>query len=418
MKLNFSIAGLVLGSLVVGGQALADCPGPFVTDAKQAYEQAQAYEKQGKQEQALRAYERAEGYVCENVNPYEANAAKRAAPLGLALGGAAEKKGDWRLAFELYDAGGHFAQADRAFMAFTRAKADNPDAYQAAREHFDTRGLESFASNHSAALKVTGAYRPDAKLIAEVSAMPAKGFERASQKESAAFNEQYLSDYVRLIQARADDLTDPAAIQRTISAQQVFVQKWQQQEPIKATLEALRTMRAWGSVSGDERLARQAETQVRERADQHAKVLAQKYSAAPKMLEEAIGFVRMQGLETAQSDARIGSLRAQALKLADEAGAKKRYLLAAEYYDVAGESAKSQAMRDRQGQVAMQKMQPSIDEAKRQAEELQKQFSDPEKVKAMREQAEAARQSIQKEQASSKQANRKSAEDLEKELGL
>jgi myosin heavy subunit len=155
-----------------------------------------------------------------------------------------------------------------------------------------------------------------------------------------------------------------------------------------------------------------------QRADQHAQLLVQKYSGAPELLEDAMDFITMQSLEKTTTDARVASIETQAAKLGDDASAKKRYLLASEYYDVAGEPAKAQAAREKQNQVAMQKMQPSIDQLQRQAAELQKQYSDPAKVQAMREQAEAARKSIQQQQAASKAANKKGADDLEKQLGL
>jgi hypothetical protein len=419
MNLKLSVAALLLGCLALAGRAVADCPGPFVNDAKRSYEGGQSYEKQGKIEQALFSYHAAEGSVCEGANPYEADAAKRAAPLGLSLGAAAEKAGDLAKAKELYEAGGHYALADRVFMQTVRANADSPGMFQTARSHFETRGAEFFYVNNAAALKATGAYKPDPKYIAEVMAMPAKGAERAAQNEIAAFKEQYLRDYVQLIQTRADDPTDASAVQRTISSHQAFAQKWQEQDPMKDSRKALELMRDWGrNNGGNEALQKLMETQVKQRAEQHAQLLPQKYSGAPKLLEDASDFIHLLDLERAKEEARVTAVRAQAMKLGDDANAKQRYTLAADYYQVAGDSAKAQATRTKQNQLAMQKMQPSIDAAKRQAEELQKQFSDPAKVQAMREQAEAARRSLQQQQAASKQANKKSAAELEKELGL
>jgi colicin import membrane protein len=177
-------------------------------------------------------------------------------------------------------------------------------------------------------------------------------------------------------------------------------------------------MRMWGLNGGDERLAKQAEAAFTQRADQHAQLLVQKYSGAPKLLDAAMSFITMQSLEPSKTDARVAAIKAQAAKLGDEASAKKRYALAAEYYDVAGDAAKADAARQKQNQLAMQKMQPQIDAAQRQAAELQKEFSDPAKVQAMREQAEAARKALQQQQASAKAANKKAADELEKELGL
>jgi hypothetical protein len=418
MKSTLMSAALLVASLTMGAKAFADCPGPFLADAKKAYEKAQAAEKQGRLEAAVRLYAQAEGSVCEPVNIYEADAARRAAPLGLTLGGTAEKKGDLQTAYELYEAGGHFALADRAFMALTRARAGEPAAYQAAREHFDHRSIEAFQSNHAAAIKAAGAYRPDPKLIAEVAAMPAKGIELTVQREAAAFNEQFLRDYIQLIQSRSDDLTDASAIQQSISVQQTFVQKWQGQDPIRSSREALETLRMWGVTSSDAEISKKAMAQFSQRADQRAQLLVQKYSGAPKHLEDAIDFITMQQLDAPKSEARVAAVRAQAAKLGDEANAKKRYLLAAEYYDVAHDAAKATAARDKVSKLTMQKMQPAMDASRQLAEQMQKEYSDPAKVQAMREQAEAARKAMQEQQASSRAANKKKADDLEKELGL
>ena len=111
-------------------------------------------------------------------------------------------------------------------------------------------------------------------------------------------------------------------------------------------------------------------------------------------------------------------MRAQALKLGDEANAKNRYTLATAYYRTADAEDKAKAVEQRQQQRAMQKMQPQIDQMRKQADALQQQYSDPAKVAQMQKQAEAVRKSMQEQQAGAKAANKKGAADLEKELGL
>jgi predicted RNA-binding Zn ribbon-like protein len=66
----------------------------------------------------------------------------------------------------------------------------------------------------------------------------------------------------------------------------------------------------------------------------------------------------------------------------------------------------------------MAKMQPSIDQMQRQAAEIQKEFSDPAKVKAMQEQARALQRSLQEQQKAKAAGKTARADDLEKELGL
>jgi hypothetical protein len=87
---------------------------------------------------------------------------------------------------------------------------------------------------------------------------------------------------------------------------------------------------------------------------------------------------------------------------------------------VAAMRAQAEATRKnlQQQQLAMQKMQPTLDAARKQAEELQKQFGDPTQVAAMRQQAEAARKNLQQQQQQAQKRNKQSADELEKELGL
>jgi hypothetical protein len=114
----------------------------------------------------------------------------------------------------------------------------------------------------------------------------------------------------------------------------------------------------------------------------------------------------------------VAAVGALALKLGSEADAKDRYVLAASYYQVADADAKAEAVRERGRQVAMKKMQPQIDQMRKQADAIQKEYSDPAKVAEMQKQAQAAAKAMQQQQAGAKASNRKGAEDLEKELGL
>ena len=418
MNHKIATAALLIGTLLLTGTAFADCPGPFVRDMKRAYENAKAADSQGKKEDALFFYHGAEGSVCENSNPYEADAAKRAAPLGLELGSAAEKRGDFDKARQFYEAGGHFAAADRVFMMGIRPKADEPGSYQSALEHFNNRRENWFIDNNSAALRAAGPYAPDAKLIAEVDAMPAKGIEHVTQKEAANFNEEYLRDLVQTTQARPDDATDASAIQRAISSSQAFAQKWKGVEYVKVSRAALEALRMWGLTVRDPKTAAAVATKVAQLSEQRATTLRQKYFGAPDLLEDAMDYYRVPGTDNAKAETQVAAVRAQALKLGDEANAKNRYTLAIAYYRTGDADDKANAVEQRRQQSAMQKMQPSIDQMRKQADAMQKQYSDPAKIAEMQRQAEATRKAMQEQQAGAKASNKKAAADLEKELGL
>jgi hypothetical protein len=355
--------------------------------------------------------------ACEPQNPYENDAAKRAAPLGLELGAAAEKKGDLRRAFQMYEDGGHYAIADRVFMQITRAAQDEPSAYQSALEHYRNRE-GAFLSNNAAALRAVPGYKLDPKYMAEVRAMPANAVERAIERERAAWNEQYLREYVQLIQSRPDNVLDGEAMQRFGASQQAFAQKWRDADLTKGSRRALESLKMWGMTGSDETLQKSAHARFAQLVEQRATTLRTAFHRAPKLLEEAMDYYRMVNGDPAQLDGELRAIRSQALQLATQANDKQRYMLAAEYYDVAGEGAKADAARGKQQQLAMQKMQPSIDEARKQAEEMQKQFGDPAQVEAMRQQAEAARKNLQQQQEAARKRNKQSAAELEKELGL
>jgi hypothetical protein len=134
------------------------------------------------------------------------------------------------------------------------------------------------------------------------------------------------------------------------------------------------------------------------------------------LLEAAIDYVHAMHLDNSAD--RIAAIEAQAGKLGDEASAKHRPGLAAGYYGVARQEAKARTAQEQSKQLAMAKMQPSIDQMQRQATQLQRQFSDPATVKAMQEQARALQRSIQEQQKASGATKAASADDLEKELGL
>jgi hypothetical protein len=250
--------------------------------------------------------------------------------------------------------------------------------------------------------------------------MPKQAIDRAWTKEQGAYNEQYLADVVKLTQSMVIDPTDMAATQRSAASQNEFSKKWNGRELVQESQDALEMMRRWAEVTDDAALRKSTVALVTQRADQHAQILAQKYSGAPTLLEKAIAFVPLTGADEAKASARIAGIRAQAVKLGDAANAQEKYLLAIAYYRAGGDKAKAEATEAKASQLMKQRLQPAVDKATAQAEALKKQFSDPAKVQAMRDQAEAAKKAMQQQAQNATQAaaRKKSTDDLEKELGL
>jgi hypothetical protein len=414
---KLSVVVVALGSLAWTASTLADCPLEGTPqDRRKTFDRAQQFENAGNVERAFYAYVAAQEPICD-PNPVEVEAAKRAAPLALKLGAVAEKSGKLQEAFDIYEAGGHYAAADRVLIASARANPDDPGSYTRARQVLGDRSLPAFRSNNSVRLAATGAYQPDLKYLQEVLAMPPKGVERALQKETAAFNEQYLREYVQLMQTKPADLTDFAAMQGFGNQHQALVQKWGE-DPLKISRKALSLAQSWSRASNDLGWSKQADAQIRQRIEQRVATLTKSYAGAPDLLEAAIDYQFSVFDNEEGNKARVAAIKAQAGKLGDEANAKQRYGLAAEYYSLADQDAKAQAARDTQQKMAMSKMQPSIDQMQQQAAQWQKEFGDPAKVKAMQEQAAAMQESMRQQQQQQRSNKKKQADDLEKELGL
>jgi hypothetical protein len=408
---------VALACFAASANALADCAADAtVADVRASYAKAQQLEREGKLPGAFLAYVAAQEYTCD-PNPVEADAARRAAPLAATLGADQEKKGHFEKAFDIYDNGGRYADADRALMSLVRANPDSPYVFGKARGALEDRALPAFHSNNKVRLAVTGAYHPDPKNLAEVLAMPAKGAERAFQKEAAAFNEQYLRELVQVTQSTPDDATDFEAMQAAQARFTTFAQKWPN-DPIEASRDALSLAQSWASASTDKAVSDKIEAQRKQVLEQRVATLLGKYSGAPKLIDAAIDYQSSVNQDHDLNKQRIAAIKSQADKLGDEASSKQRLMLAAEYYSVAGQSDKAQAARDRQQQQAMARMQPDIDRMQKHAAELQKQYSDPEKIKAMQAQAEAMRKSLEQQQQANAKTNAKRADDLEKELGM
>jgi hypothetical protein len=395
MNLKSSILLIAIASAGFMSQAQADCGASAAIAATQrSYANARQFERDGNPSSAFWAYVAAQEPTCE-TNPVELAAAKHAARLALTLGAAAEKQGRLDKAFDFYDNGGQYAAADRVLMARVRSQPDSRSVFEKARQALDHRLMPDFQRNNSVRLSVTAAYRPNLLNLAEVMAIPATAAQRALQKEAAAFDEQYLREYMQLIQMRPDDPSDAVALQRFMYAQQDF-RKHPFEDPIKASRDALEEVQSWEAAANDRAVAAGIQAQRRQRIEMRIVLLTQSFAGAPEYLEAAKDYQRALRLDDAATQARLASVKAQAMRLGDEANANGRYALAAGYYAAAEAKAKVAAVHDVQKRIAMTRVQPSLDQMK----------------------AQAAQKSLRQQRQSKVAAKAKSAEDVERELGI
>lgn len=413
------IAALLVALLFAAGYALpaaADCGASNTpAQARASFARGQAAEKAGRPRDAVAAYVAAQEATCE-ANPVEAAAAKRAADLSKPLAAAAERTGDLATAYELYESGGWFADADRALITLVRAKVDDVSLWERARGHFGSRTLAAFASNEKKRLAITGAYTPDPSLFPEVLAMPAKRHAATLARENTTFDEKYLQAIVNLAKAMPDDPTDMAAVNRAQQLALDIGRRWPK-DPVETSRSLLQLARDWSN-RAPEAETQSLEAQTRARLEQRAATLATTYAGAPKALEAALAYHGMITFgDSTQLQPRVAKVKSQALQLGTAAERAGHLSIAIDYYDVADESARADAAREKQRRLAMRKMQPQIDAAQQQAAALAKQYGDPAQAEALKRQAEAAKAAMEQQKAQGKksQANNDA---FAKELGL
>ncbi len=408
MKNLLAIAATCALALTAIDTARASCAADStLPEVRKAHANGQAHERAGRNEEALRSYLAAQAYICE-PNPVEADAAARAAAVARPLAEGAEKKGDVERAYSVYESGGHYAQADRVMLGMLRAQPDSTSAYDRAHDHFRQRTETWFAENNKARIAAAGAYKLDAKIQQEVTAWPVKACERALAREGQTFSEDFLRDTVKLYQTRPEDLADFAGLEKLQTEAAAFQKKWPT-DRVADSKELLELASAWAARIADAALKGQLVARVQEIFSQRAVMLVQKYFSAPKLLESAIAYYA-----ELDQKSKIEGVKTRAGQLAAEAEKRNALLTAKDYYDVAGNEAKEKEVQARAEANARQKMQPTMDAMQRSAEEMRKTYSDPAKVEEMKRQAEEMKRAMQKQQAQ----GGKSADELEKELGM
>jgi hypothetical protein len=219
---------------------------------------------------------------------------------------------------------------------------------------------------------------------------------------------------VALVRSRPESI-DVAEQMAAGSRERAFLQKWSE-ELLKKSLGELKVLREWSEVERAPTIQASIKAQLVKRAEERAGALTTSYNGAPELLEAAKDYASaFEDLKPAEP--RLAAIKSTARKLGDEAEAKGQLGLAYNYFKVADDGVKARAVQKRHEQIALKKMQPDIDEAKRAAASLREQYSDPAKVEAMRKQAMAMQAAMRAQRPSAERA-KQDADDLQKELGL
>lgn len=407
-----------LAGLALTTNALAGClDGLYPEEVRQAFQEGQAHEKAGRQEQAVLAYVRAQTWACGQENPVEHEAARRAAPLALKLGQAAESRRKWVApsgreedhkswgAYEWYERGGHFAAADRALMNAVKAQPEDFGLFDRAYNHFQNRSLEAFQSNEQVRLSVTGAYQLDPALYAAFKALPGQQVDRLLAQESAQFKEAFLSEYQTLIRQRPAP-GDLAAMQQAYAAEQAFRSKWRQ-DPLQASSEALDLVGVW--IGRMDENSEPYRDKLNRRALERGSLLLKKYADVPQLLEKAIEY-----FSRADAEDQVLQAQRQAGRQGDLAMKEGRFELASAFYQLAGDYERAEQAESRMAQQNESLAAAHRERYMQQAGPLMEFFENPENVKAMQRQAEEMMRAAEQQ----RESFLKEQQALEEELGL
>lgn len=402
-------AGVALLVLATGS-AFADCVEDIsVAEARAAFTRAQAAESKSDSRAAVLGYRRAQGYTCD-PNPVAADAARRAAPLALALAKAAEQAG--RLAagsdtaFAWYEAGGHYAQADRVLWQAVQARRDDVALYDLAQRHFNDRSQQWFQSNNKLRIGITGAYSVDPKIPVALTAMPAANVGQALAREARLFDENYARELVQLAQSQRDAGIDFVVGMQAQQAQAAFQTKWKT-DPMQASREVLRQAGEWARRAGDEEesLRQSVDKRGRERGER----LLAKYAGAPQLLEDATDYFGMTG-----ADDRVPAVRKAATAQGEAAQKRNQLALAARFFQLAGDDKRADALREQLETETNAQVARQYGATQAQAEKLK---NDPDALEAFKRKAQEA--PVLKEKSAAEQKKFKAEQDaLEDELGL
>lgn len=401
---------------------LADCVADLsVTDAKKAYQEGTTLETQGQFWEAINKYDAAQGYVCENGgNPVAKQALSKAIALGSKQGKLEEQKGnlfkDGKAAgaFQYYEKGAQFAAADKVLIAALKKAPTNIQLSAFAQEHFKIRAQDYFKANNKMAIDAVGGYELDPSFDPYVVSLPPTNIERLLDSYQTLLPETYLQALAKLEQK--NDAIKPGDMMGAMSVQQAntqFQQQWKT-DRIEDIRKAFDEAHNWTQQIRDYKDADVLRAKIDQARLAHADRLAKSYSGTVTLLESALEFYRQQDKEV-----QIKALEQKARSFADQAMATAQYQRASNLYNLIGDYEKEEQARTKLDAQREQLAKDAEMGSAAQIAEMQKMYSDPQKILELQKQAQEMQKQMEAQQKQGKTAEyQKETDELEDELGL
>lgn len=412
---GLSFLMMLLSAAIVQADCVADIS---ASDASASYVRAGEFETAGKLWEAINAYERAQGYVCDQGgNPVAKQALAKAIALGTKEGERAEQAANYfndgrsKGAFQWYQKAAQFQAADRVLMAALEKSPNDFALVGIAIEHFYQRGQAYFITNNRAAITATGGYQLNGRYATYVGGLPAINIERMLATYKSILPDEYLISLVDLEFKKETlvpgDMRTMLQIQQAFSAMQ---QHWQSDRLVDAR-KLFEEAQRWAQLLRDNQARAKQLAIVAQAQLAHADRLVAHYGASVSLLGAALDIYRTQ-----EKSLQVKQVQQQARKYADKALAEKQFERASNLYLLAGDEAKAQQVRvqlDAQSEQLSQGLQA---DASAQVAAMQAIYSDPEKLKELQRQALLLQQQMQ--QARQNKSAQQEQDQLETDLGL
>lgn len=402
--------------------SLADCVADLsVADAQRAYQQGTVLETQGQLWEAINQYDIAQGYVCEDSgNPVAKQALNKAIALGSKQGKIEEQKGnfykDGKLAgaFQWYEKGAQFSAADKVLITALKKKPTDMQLSAVAQEHFKTRGQDYFTGNNKTAIEATGGYTLDKSFDSYVITLPPTNIERLLNSYQTILPDSYLQAFAKLEQQK--DALQPGDIAGLMNIEQAstqFQQQWKT-DRLEDAENVFDEAFSWTQQVRDYEEADALRAKIDQARLAHADRLAKSYAGTVQLADSALQFYRQQ-----DKNAQIKTLEQQARGYADQAMAARQYQRAGDFYLLIDDYDKEQQARTKLEEQQEQLAQDAQMGSAAQIAEMQKMYSDPQKIQALQQQAQEMQKQLEAQQKKGASAEyQKETDALEDELGL
>ncbi|MBT1062374.1 hypothetical protein KJY73_02260 [Bowmanella sp. Y26] len=398
--------------------SLADCVGGSFKDRKNAFQNAESFRQLNQPWLAIQSYKEAQGYICDkdSENIFQ-QAIRYAAQIGRMHGDIAKQQGNLLGgqghppgAFEWYELGGHFKDADNALIAAVKASPDQLSIVDTALQHFSKRALPSFVTNNQAQIKVTGAYQVNPDDLHLVRSVPITQLQALLKQAQEAVPETYLEQRLEL-EIKRDSLGRNIASAMQLNQQAAsFEQKWRP-DPLEQVDSLLSQGRDWLRLVSPIATQEQYTQQVQQQHIALAKRLL-RFAQSHELLSAAVSHMHM-----ADAQNMLESAKAIASAQGDKAMTQGMPQKAMQFYQISEEYDKenqASALLEQQAEQDAQQVEADMPDFA----VMQELLNDPQAIQRLQQQALEMQKQALELQKSLESQQQQDTDSLAKELGL